>query len=101
MKKIIQNLIYNGLYQAIYVILPFITLPYIQRIFTNRQIGINSYINSIPLFLSVLIGMGMIQIGPKVIASSNKDQYYDEITKLWGIQFYVGIFTILAFRLCI
>lgn len=97
MKKIIQNLIYNGLYQAIYVILPFITLPYIQRIFTNRQIGINSYINSIPLFLSVLIGMGMIQIGPKVIASSNKDQYYDEITKLWGIQFYVGIFTILAY----
>lgn len=101
MKKVIQNLIYNGLYQAIYVILPFITLPYVQRVFTNKQIGINSYINSIPLFLSVLIGMGMIQIGPKVIASSDKDQHYEEVTQLWGIQFYVGIFTILAYIICV
>lgn len=99
MKKLAQNLIYNGLYQAIYVILPFITLPYIQKVFTNEQIGINSYVNSIPLFLSVLIGMGMIQIGPKIIASSEKEDYYQEISKLWGIQFYVGITTVIAYTI--
>ena len=59
-KKIIQNFLYNILYQILVLILPFITIPYISRIFSPEQIGVYSITYSV---VQMYVILGMFAIG--------------------------------------
>ena len=41
--KLKKNIIYNALYQALVILLPILTMPYLVRTLSKEQIGINSY----------------------------------------------------------
>lgn len=73
-RKIINNFLYNTIYQIITLLLPFITIPYISRIFTPEEIGIYSLTYSTAqLFL--IIGMFAVgSYGVKQIAANRDDK---------------------------
>lgn len=73
-KKIIKNLIYNTSYQILVLLLPFITIPYVSRVFTPNDLGVYSstYAN-----VSLFCIMGMFAInsyGTRVVAKSRNDK---------------------------
>lgn len=84
MKKASTNIIYNAVYQLLIIVLPFVTTPYVARVLGKEALGINSYVNSIPVFLSFIILMGMNQVGVRVIAQSTK-KILKKISKNYGV----------------
>ncbi|MGU8928574.1 flippase [Clostridium perfringens] len=72
--KIIKNYIYNTLYQIMVIIIPFITMPYLTRIFTPTQLGINSYTLSIVNYFSLIGVLGMTMYGNREIAYVRDDK---------------------------
>lgn len=97
MNKTISNIIYNALYQALVLILPFITMPYVSRVLGSKAIGINAYINSIPYLLSPIILFGLTQYGAKMIATSSKEDLSKDFFELWLIQLIAGATSIILF----
>ncbi|CAJ1609382.1 oligosaccharide flippase family protein [Clostridium perfringens] len=72
--KIIKNYIYNTLYQVMILIIPLITMPYLTRIFSPAQLGLNSYTLSIVNYF-MLFGMLGIQLyGSRQIAYVRDDK---------------------------
>ncbi|ANY13253.1 hypothetical protein BCY75_04300 [Latilactobacillus curvatus] len=99
MKKTLNNIIYNGIYQLLILALPIITVPYVARVLGARALGSYSFITSISMFLSFVILMGMNQLGSRIIAQSHKDkgELGSNFVQLWKIQFLVGCLVILAY----
>ncbi|KRO16005.1 oligosaccharide flippase family protein [Lacticaseibacillus saniviri] len=94
MRKTFTNIIYNGLYQLVILILPIITVPYVSVHLGKEAIGVNAYVNAIPVFLSVIILFGMNQFGARTIAQAKKDELPAKLGQLWLIQLVVGLITI-------
>ena len=101
MKKIFSNIMYNGIYQLLIIVLPFITVPYISRVLGAESVGVYSYVNSIPTFLSVVILMGMNQLGAREIAQSNRETIWSRFLGLWKIQAFVGVVVIILYTLVV
>ncbi|ARJ71759.1 teichoic acid transporter [Latilactobacillus sakei] len=97
MKKASTNIIYNAVYQLLIIVLPFVTTPYVARVLGKEALGINSYVNSIPVFLSFIILMGMNQVGVRVIAQSTKENLEENFKKLWGLQLLSGLIVIISY----
>ncbi|ATO56652.1 oligosaccharide flippase family protein [Loigolactobacillus coryniformis] len=97
MKKTFSDIIYNGLYQLFIIIIPIITVPYVSRVLGAHALGIYGYVYSIITFLSVLIAVGMNQLGPKVIAQTNRELRLKRFKQLWFIQFITGLIVIIVF----
>lgn len=73
-RKIISNFLYNTIYQVITLLLPFITIPYISRIFSPEDIGIYSLTYSI-IQMFLIIGMFAVgSYGVKEIAASRDNK---------------------------
>ena len=102
-KKIIKNFLYNTGYQVLTLILPFITIPYVSRIFNPEQIGIySSTYSMVQMFL--IIGMFSVgSYGVKVIAANRDDKeklakkfyeirYMQKITMIISIMLYFILF---------
>lgn len=97
MNKTLVNIVYNGLYQVMILLLPFVTVSYVARVLGTEALGINAYINAIPVFLSVIILFGMNQFGVKTIAQTKKENLPRVFGRLWRIQSTVGIIMILGY----
>lgn len=99
MNKTVKNLIYNGLYQLLIIALPIITVPYVARVLGARALGENSYITSVGILLGYVIILGMNQLGVREIAkiSASKDELTITFSRLWGLQFIVGILVTLSY----
>ena len=67
------------------------------RVLGKEALGINSYVNSIPVFLSFIILMGMNQVGVRVIAQSTKENLEENFKKLWGLQLLSGLIVIISY----
>ena len=98
MSSIKKNYYYNLFYQLLAIILPIITTPYVSRVFTANEIGINAYTASIAQYFVLLSGLGVGLYANKVIArvkdkQSKVDKYF------WGIFFAKFLTTIIS--LCI
>jgi O-antigen/teichoic acid export membrane protein len=72
--KIVENYIYNTLYQILILITPFITLPYVTRIFSPLDLGINSYTVSIVNYFMFFGTLGMALYGNREIAYVRDDE---------------------------
>ncbi|KRM73111.1 oligosaccharide flippase family protein [Lacticaseibacillus brantae] len=97
MRKTMTNIIYNGVYQILILILPFVTTPYVSRVLQPEALGINALINSIPVFLSVVILFGMNQFGVRSIAQAPKEDLPKTFARLWQIQLTVGLLVIVGY----
>lgn len=86
--NIIKNYIYTTLYQIMAIIVPFITMPYITRIFTPEQIGMNSYSLSIVNYFILFGVLGMNMYGNRQIAyvRDNKKKLNETFWNLFYIK---------------
>lgn len=102
MNKTLSNLIYNGLYQLLIIAIPVLTVPYVSRILGARNLGINSYVTSIAAFLSVVIMLGLNQVGVKEIAESDtEDERLEKFQGLWLLQVTNGLVVTILFTLIV
>lgn len=84
--KIIKNYIYNTLYQIMAIIIPFITMPYLTRIFSPDQLGLNTYTLSIVNYFSLFGVLGMTMYGNRQIAYVRDDKE-NLRTTFWSLFF--------------
>lgn len=101
MRKTLSNIIFNGLYQLLIIAIPIITVPYVARVLGAEMLGINSYILSICSFLSIIMNVGMTQLGTREIAQVSLDLLTIKFRQLWSIQVIVGLLTIVIYLLCV
>ncbi|MGL5354435.1 MAG: oligosaccharide flippase family protein [Clostridium sp.] len=86
--SIIKNYIYNTVYQIMLLFIPLITMPYLTRIFTPDQLGLNTYTLSIVNYF-VLFGMlGMQMYANRQIAyvRDDKEKLNKTFSSLYLIQ---------------
>ncbi|MGC6769603.1 oligosaccharide flippase family protein [Enterococcus sp. LJL51] len=91
MKKMLTNIVMNALYQALIILIPIITIPYVARVLGASTLGKNTSITSMSLFLGYIVLMGLAQLGPKEISQAEEEKRYEVFKKLWHIQLMMGI----------
>lgn len=86
--NVIRNYIYNTLYQLMMLFVPLITMPYLTRIFTPDQMGINTYTLSIVTYFTYIGMLGMELYGNRQIASvrDDKEKLNTTFWSLYAIQ---------------
>lgn len=106
-KLLFSNMVSNGLFQILMILIPLITTPYISRIFNPSQIGIFATTYSFVSFFVVLASFGIPVYGSRLIAQSkNKIDRSENFFELWFIQLLtssflfilVNIFAFLLFK---
>ncbi|MBR3152356.1 MAG: flippase [Clostridia bacterium] len=73
-KSITKNYIYNMIYQALTMILPLVTTPYLSRVLGSEPIGIYSYTYSIVSYFLLFGSLGVNLYGQREIAYVNNDK---------------------------
>lgn len=100
MSSTVKNIIYNALYQVFIIALPLITIPYVSRVLGVGNLGINSYVTSVGIALSVVILMGLNQVGVRSIANAHDDKLLLKTFRgLWLLQLLMGIVVCLIYAL--
>lgn len=72
--SIIKNYIYNTVYQIMVLFIPLITMPYLTRVFTPDQLGLNTYTLSIANYFMLFGMLGMQLYGNRQIAYVRDDK---------------------------
>lgn len=72
--SVIKNYIYNTVYQIMMLFIPLITMPYLTRIFTPNQLGLNSYTLSITNYFMLFGMLGMQMYGNRQVAYMRDDK---------------------------
>ncbi|GKU31656.1 flippase [Clostridium folliculivorans] len=72
--SIIKNYIYNTLYQVMIMIIPLITIPYLTRIFSPDQMGLNAYTLSIVNYFMLFGMLGMQMYGNRQVGYVRDDR---------------------------
>lgn len=90
--KVVKNFLWNAGYQLFVLIIPFITIPYINRVLGPNGVGINSYTNSIVQYFILLGSLGINIYGNREIAYYREDMQkrsktFWEIATLRFLQF--------------
>lgn len=84
--KLIRNYLYNAGYQIFVLIIPFITIPYISRVFGVKGVGINAYTNSIIQYFILFGSIGISLYGNRTIAFT-RDNKRELSKNFWEITF--------------
>lgn len=74
MTKTKKNLIYQGCYQILIIILPIITAPYVSRVLGTEGVGEYSYSYSVVNYFVIFAMLGINNYGNKLIAVEKKNQ---------------------------
>ena len=90
-----KNYYYNLFYQILSIILPIITTPYISRVFTANEIGVNAYTASIAQYFILLSSLGVGLYANKVIARV-KDEHSKIDKYFWAIFFAKSLTTAIS-----
>lgn len=93
-KKIINNYIYNALYQVLILLVPFVTTPYISRMMSVNEIGIYDYSLTICTYFIFFSSLGLPTLGQKKIAIAMDDQ---QRSLVFNQVFFLRIFSVLIF----
>lgn len=96
MPSIKKNYIYNLCYQILTIIIPLITTPYISRVLGAKNIGINSYTNSIETYFLLFAALGTSFYGRREIAM-HRDNKKETSQIFWEIE----CLSILSALLCL
>lgn len=71
--SIIKNYIYNTIYQIMILFIPLVTIPYLTRIFSPGQLGLNTYTLSIVNYFTLFGMLGMNLYANRQIAYVRDD----------------------------
>ncbi|MEO2223852.1 flippase [Priestia megaterium] len=74
MNRIIENYIYNIIYQLFVTAVPIVLSPYLARVLGAEKIGIYSYINSVASLVSTIALLGTYNYGCRQIAYIRDDK---------------------------
>jgi O-antigen/teichoic acid export membrane protein len=102
--KVIKNFIWNAGYQIFILLIPLITIPYINRVLGPIGVGINAYTNSIVQYFVLFGSLGINIYGNREIAYTrdNKEamsQKFWELSILRIITIGLAVITYLVFIL--
>lgn len=89
-----NNFVYNFLYQALTLFLPFITLPYISRVFGSENVGIYTYTRAFAEYFFLCGMLGITNHGNRSIASVRKNR--EELSRTFWELFILRSITSLA-----
>ena len=95
-KSLKINAVFNGLYQILVLLVPFITTPYISRIFGPGLRGDYAYYTSIVSYFTILATFGFNDFGTKII-SQNRNNKEEKTKAFLGIR-YIKFFLSLLSR---
>ena len=86
--SVIKNYIYNTVYQVMTIFIPLITMPYLTRIFTPDQLGINTYTLSVVNYFTLFGMLGMALYGNRQIAyvRDNREKRNETFWSLYATQ---------------
>lgn len=96
-KKLMQNIVYNGIYQVFVLLMPIITIPYVTRIFTADDLGVNSYTLSIVQVFVALSFFGLNHYGGREIAFATNTK--NRNNTFWEIWFLQIVTTVISYTL--
>ena len=92
------NLFLNIIYEALTVIIPLFTAPYISRVFGSDGIGVYSYTHSLVTYFILFSTLGVGLYGVKKIASF-RDNRQEYSKCFWEIEIVVAFSTTICFLL--
>lgn len=72
-KSIHKNFIWNSIFQALTVITPLITAPYVARTLQPEGVGVFSYVNSIVSYFVLLANLGTVTYAQREISYIQED----------------------------
>lgn len=87
-----KNYVYKTLYEVLAIACPFITTPYISRIFGPALIGDYSYTSSIVAYFTLFAALGTSSYGARTIAQC-RDNLKELSKNFWEIEFVTLITT--------
>ncbi len=99
MSKVLRNILYNGAYQLLLVLLPLVTVPYISRVLGASNIGIYSYYFTFAAYFVMFSRLGVNNYGSRSIAevADNPDLRQQLFSQIYGLQFWVSCLAILVY----
>jgi len=90
MKKIIENIFYQVVFQIIAIIMPIITVPIVAKSFGPSNLGVISYVSTVCSYFRYLLDFGIGNYGVKEIALHREDK--KELSKSFFSLVYFHIF---------
>ena len=102
MKSIKKNYIYNVLYQALLVIIPLITIPYLSRILGPSGIGTISFSESIVSYFVLFANLGINIYGQREISYTQDDKNRRSITfyNVFITKLIVSLTVLIIYAIC-
>lgn len=91
-----KNFIFRACYEALLLLTPLITTPYVARVLLSDGLGIASYTGSIMAFFTMFAALGTPQYGMREIAR-NRDNQEKASRLFWEIE----LLTVLTSSLCL
>ena len=95
-KSVAKNYIYNLAYQILLLIVPLVTTPYLSRVLGVRQVGINSYVNTVVTYFIMFSQLGLNLYGRRQVAYVRNDrkkatELFWQLICIRGMNFTIGI----------
>ncbi|WP_066717478.1 flippase [Clostridium sp. Marseille-P299] len=96
MNRLKKNLFYNVIYQILILIVPFITTPYVSRVFLADGLGTYSVTSAIAKYFWLFALLGMANYGNRTISISRKNK--DDVSKtFWNLFYFQAIISTIIF----
>lgn len=97
--NIIKNYIYNTIYQIMLLIVPLITMPYLTRVFTPDQTGINSFTASVVNYFMLFGALGMQMYANRQVAyvRDNNEKLRKTFWSLYATQLITTTISLIAY----
>ncbi|MFE8698130.1 oligosaccharide flippase family protein [Cytobacillus sp. FJAT-53684] len=99
MKRLINNYIYNLIYQMVTLVLPFLLIPYVIRVLGPENLGIETYTLSV-LGIFIIVGnLGINNYATRQIARirDNQNKLQEEVYHILLIRTFASSFTLLLY----
>ena len=96
----INNVVFNILYQILNIIIPLITAPYISRVMTPFEVGVYSYTNSMCGVVAVFMLLGIANYGSRTVAiaaNKGKERLQKTFSELYIMQAFSSLVGILLY----
>lgn len=97
--SVVKNYIYNTVYQIMMIFIPLITMPYLTRIFTPDQIGLQAYTLSIASYFMLFGMLGMQMYANRQVAyvRDDKEMLNKTFWSLYATQIVTCIISLLLY----
>lgn len=98
-KSLTKNYLYNTLYRIFFIIVPLVTTPYIARVLSPNEVGINSYVSSvINIFTTIgLLGLSNYSVREIAYVRHDKEKTNRTFFELFFIRLLLFILTVIVY----